>query len=353
MTTGLLVAQLGTPDAPTAQAVRPYLRQFLSDTRVIDYPRVIWQPVLRGIILRTRPRRSAQLYERIWLEEGSPLLVYSEAQVAGLQERLGPAYRVLLGMTYGNPSIASAMQTFEDEGIDRVVVLPMFPQYSSTTTAAIYDSVYRAAAGEPSPLRPQPKRTFPTLRFIAPWYDEAGYIAAMQRHLAAEIAALPEPPDKVVLSFHGIPTRYDRTGDPYREQCEDTAQRLASAMGWRDDDWMISFQSRFGPERWLEPATDDVLESLHAQGVQRPLVFSPGFVTDCLETLDELGNEGREQFEDGGGHGEQFHLAACLNAQHDFLDFLAQTVAANACGWVESADPARAGAARHASARLP
>ncbi|MCA9895352.1 MAG: ferrochelatase [Anaerolineae bacterium] len=327
------MAQLGTPDAPTAQALRPYLGQFLSDMRVIDYHPLLWQPILRGIILNTRPKKSAQLYQRIWLKDGSPLLVYSQEQAVGLQARLGDAYHVIVGMRYGNPSIAHAMQTFADEGIDRIVILPMFPQYSSTTTSSVYDAVYEAAAGQTNPFRHQRKRFTPTLRFVAPYYDHIGYIHAMRNHLQAEIAALQAPPDKVVISFHGIPKRYVETGDPYRDHCERTAHLLAEAMGWQSDDWVLTFQSQFGPEKWLEPATDAVLESLHAQGVERPMIFSPGFVTDCLETLDELGNEGREQFAEGGGKAEHFHFVPCLNAHPDFLAMLTDLVRENAVGW--------------------
>ncbi len=323
---GVLLAQLGTPDAPTPQAVRPYLKQFLSDRRVIDYNPLFWQPVLRGMILRTRPRRSAQLYQRIWLDGGSPLLIYSRKQVAGLQERLGGIYRVVLGMRYGNPSIASALHALEDFGIDRILVVPMFPQYSSTTTASVYDAVYQAAAA---------KRFVPTLRFVEPYFDRPEYIAAMQAHLCAQVAALSEPPDKFVITFHGIPNRYVQTGDPYRRQCERTAALLAAAMSWGDDEWTVCFQSQFGPEAWLHPYTEDVLRALHGQGVQRPLIFSPGFVTDCLETLDELGNEGREQFEEGGGRAEDFHFAPCLNDAPAWLDALAVLVSENALGWVK------------------
>ena len=338
MTIGVLLAQIGTPDAPTAKALRPYLRQFLSDRRVIDYPPILWQPLLRGIILRVRPRKSARLYARIWTDEGSPLLVHSKAQVDALQERLGPQYLVLLGMTYGNPSIQRAMSEFERNGIERVFVLPMFPQYSSTTTACIYDAVYKAAAGAMPYWNTRLKRTMPALHFIAPFYDHGGYIAALKRLLLREIAALPAPPDKFVITFHGIPDRYIQSGDPYREHCERTAELLADAMAWRDDQWTLSFQSRFGPEAWMQPYTEDVLEDLHRRGIRRPLVFAPGFVTDCLETLDELGNEGREQFADGGGSPDLFRLAPCLNANPHFMDALAEIVRGNALGWPSTDD---------------
>lgn len=332
---GVLIAQLGTPDAPTPQALRPYLQQFLSDRRVIDYAPWIWQPILRGIILNTRPRRSVRLYQRIWLDEGSPLLVYSQQQVAGLQARLGNQYRVLLGMRYGNPSIEKAMAQFESEGISRILTVPMFPQFSSTTTASIYDAVYEAAAGERSLLLGRQKRLMPTLRFVEPYFDHPGYINAMRDHLNAQLAKREDAPDKFVITFHSIPRRYVETGDPYRRQCERTAHLLAQAMGWRDDEWLICFQSRFGPESWLEPYTDATLEELSAHGVKRPFVFSPGFVTDCLETLDELGNEGRLQFEEGGGDGESFFLAPCLNSFPGWLDALAAFIQTNALGWVE------------------
>jgi ferrochelatase len=338
--TGVLVAQLGTPAEPTPQALRPYLAQFLSDRRVIDYHPLVWQPILQGIILWTRPRRSARLYRRIWLKEGSPLLVYSEKQAASLQKRLGDSYRVILGMTYGEPSIRDAIRTLEGEGIDRIIVLPMFPQYSSTTTASVYDSVYRAAAGRQGFFH-ENKRHIPSLRFISPYFDFPPYIKAMKAHLQETIQRLPVSPDKYVLTFHGIPHRYVQTGDPYRQQCERTAQLLADAMGWQDDEWTIGFQSRFGPEKWLEPYTEDVLTHLHQQGVERPLVFSPGFVTDCLETLDELGNEGREQFEEGGGRGEHYHLAACLNDHPQWIEVMAALVRQNAGGWTAEEESQR------------
>ena len=348
MTIGVLLAQIGTPDEPTPGALRPYLRQFLSDRRVIDYPPILWQPLLRGIILRVRPRKSARLHARIWTHEGLPLLVHSKAQVDALQERLGSQYRVLLGMTYGNPSIRRAMDKFEREGVDRVVVLPMFPQYSSTTTACIYDAAYRAAAGAMPYWNTRLKRTMPALQFIAPYYDHVGYIAALKQHLRREIESLPAPPDKFVITFHGIPDRYIQSGDPYREHCERTAELLAKAMGWQDDQWILSFQSRFGPEAWMQPYTEDEFEDLHRRGVRRPLVFAPGFVTDCLETLDELGNEGREQFADGGGNSDHFHLAPCLNANPDFMDALTEIVRINALGWPATVDrhPPSEGATR-------
>lgn len=338
---GVLIAQLGTPDAPTPQALRTYLRQFLSDMRVIDYSPLIWQPILRGIILNTRPRRSARLYERIWLPEGSPLLVYSNQQAAGIQARLGDEYRVIVGMRYGNPSIAAALAQLEREGIDRMLIVPMFPQFSCTTTASIYDAVYRAAAGSLNPLFHERKRFVPTLRFVEPFFDHPDYIAALRDHLVEHLSQLAEAPDKFVITFHGIPRRYIEMGDPYRSQCERAAHLLAEAMGWGDDDWVLSFQSRFGPEKWLEPYTDETLKGLAAQGVRRPFVFAPGFVTDCLETLDELGNEGRHQFAEGGGSPQHYVFAPCLNVFPRWLDMLAAVIQTNSFGWEQQVEYAR------------
>jgi ferrochelatase len=327
---GVLVAQLGTPDAPAAQAVRPYLRQFLSDGRVIDYPPLLWRPILYAFILTFRPRRSASLYRRIWTEAGSPLLVHSQAQVSGLQARLGDTYRVILGMRYGNPSIQSAVRQLEREGIDRILVFPMFPQYSSTTTASIYDAAYAAAAGRQGFLFNERKRRVPTLRFAAPYYDHPGYIEAMKQRVEQAVHQWGRPPDYYLFTFHGIPRRYVETGDPYPEQCRVTARLLAESLGLADDQWTVSFQSRLGPEPWLEPYTEQVLSQL---GAKRVLVFSPGFTADCLETLDELGREGLEQFDAGGGHREDFCLAPCLNDLPAWLDAMAAIVQQETLGW--------------------
>lgn len=326
---GVLVAQLGTPDAPTARAVRPYLKQFLSDRRVIDYPPVLWQLILRGIILNVRPAKSAALYQRIWLDEGPPLLVYSQRQVEGLRARLGDGFRVALGMTYGQPSIRHALHDLEAAGIDRVLVLPMYPQYSSTTTASVYDAVFRAAAGSPR----ERKRFVPALRCVPPYYDHPGYIAGLADQIRHATVVWSTPPDRYVFSFHGIPRRYVRTGDPYPEQCAVTARLLAKALGLDASQWVLSYQSRFGPERWLEPNTDNVLEGLHAAGAERVVAVCPGFTVDCLETLDEIGREGREHFVHGGGHAENFLLAPCLNDNPIWLDALADIVREQSQGW--------------------
>lgn len=330
---GVILAQIGTPSAPTATAVRPYLKRFLSDRRIVDYNPLFWQPLLRGVILRTRPRRSAKLYSEIWEKEGSPLLLHSLNQQSGLQSLLGPRYQVELSLAYSEPSMEQAMTKLEGTGVSRIIVVPLFPQYSSTTTASVYDQACFAALGRTSSTGPANKRFIPALRFIDAYYNEPGYIDAMKSHLQAQLEQLGADPDYYILTFHGIPKRFAETGDPYPEQCMETARLLAEAMHWDAAQWEVTYQSRFGPEEWLGPSTGDVLQGLAGRGIQRPLIFSPGLVTDCLETLHELAVEGREQFVGGGGLAEQFIALPCLNSNKDWLEFLADLVEKNALGW--------------------
>ncbi|WMT42582.1 ferrochelatase [Paenibacillus sp. D2_2] len=332
---GVILSQIGTPLEPTAQSVRPYLRKFLSDRRIIDYSPWLWQPLLRGIILRTRPRKSAKLYREIWQKEGSPLLIHSLAQQSGLQSRLGAEFQVELALAYSEPSMEQAMTSLESAGITRIIIVPLFPQYSSTTSASVYDQACFAALGRRSISGPVSKRYIPALRFMDAYYREPGYISAMQSHLYCYLESMNATPDYYVLSFHGIPKRYIDTGDPYPQQCMETAKLLAEAMGWDSDRYEVTFQSRFGPEEWVGPATDQVLGQLAERGIKKPLIFSPGLVTDCLETLHELAIEGREQFADGGGDAQQFNAAPCLNDHAQWLDFLSQQVQKNALGWTD------------------
>lgn len=335
---GVVLAQIGTPEAPAAEAVRPYLKQFLSDRRVIDYPSYLWKPLLHAVILRVRPKRSASLYEEIWAEKGSPLLLISESQKEGLQERLGEGYRVELGLAYSKPGIAEAVRQLEEAGIRRIVVLPMFPQYSSTTTAVMYDKACFAALGRTRASGPASKRFVPELRLIGSYHNRYGYIRAMRDLLAEEVERLADKPDKYVLTFHGIPERYVATGDPYPQECEETARLLASEMGWEKGEWVVAYQSRFGPEAWLGPSTADTLTRLAQEGIHRPFVFSPGLVTDCLETLHELGVEAREDFARRSGDSSGFTLCSCLNDRADWLDFLADLVRIHSLGWEEHDD---------------
>lgn len=327
---GVLVAQLGTPDAPTAEALRPYLRQFLSDRRVVDYNPLVWQTILHLIVLRRRPARSAALYRNIWTEQGSPLLVHSRAQVAGLQEQLGDGYKVVLGMRYGSPSIPSALAELKQAGIDRMLIFPMYPQFSSATTGSIYDAVNQAAMS-------QRTRNMPTLRFVPPYYDHPGYIHALK--VTVEEAVSLSKPNKYLFSFHGIPQRYVDEGDPYRLHSEITAQRLAEALNLSPDRWTISFQSQFGREAWLQPYTDDMLHDLGESAVRSLAVACPGFTADCLETLDEVGREGAHQFSEAGG--EDFKLVPCLNGHPVWLDAMADIVREESMGWVSNPSPRR------------
>lgn len=321
---GVLLGQVGTPDAPTPAAVKRYLAKFLSDRRVVDYPAWLWQPLLRGVILPLRARRSARLYQRIWTDEGSPLLVQSERQRLRLQQILGDGYRVVLGMAYAGPSFDRAFDDLIAAGINRIIVLPMFPQYSSATTASVYDAVFRAAAE-----RGRAARVFvPAISCVSPYYDDPCYIGALARRIRAAIEVTS--PDHVVLSFHGLPERYVASGDPYREHCDRTVEELARAMGWRPETYTVAFQSRFGPERWLGPATAEVLKALPGRGFRRPLVVAPGFTTDCLETLDELGHEGRAEFAAGGGDPSAYRLCPCLNDDDAFMQALARLVTVQA-----------------------
>lgn len=323
VTVGVLLGQVGTPDAPTRRAVARYLARFLSDRRVIDYPSWLWQPLLRGLILPLRSGRSARLYQRIWTPRGSPLLVESEKQRQRLQDRLGAGYRVVLGMAYAGPSFERAVDDLLAAGISEVIVVPMFPQYSSATTASVYDAAFAAATDRAGAAR----RLVPHLRCVPPYFEDPGYIGALVKSIKDAIAAGP-PPDHIVLSFHGLPERYVNGGDPYRQHCDRTVTALVAALRWQPSDYTVAFQSRFGPEKWLGPGTAAVLTGLSARGVRRPLVVTPGFTTDCLETLDELGNEGRAEFASGGGDASAYRLCPCLNDQPEWIDALSRLITA-------------------------
>ena len=322
MTIGVLLGQVGTPEAPTPRAVRRYLAKFLSDRRVVDYPAWLWQPLLRGVILPLRSRRSAKLYQRIWTPAGSPLLVESEKQRAALQAALGSDYRVVLGMAYAGPTFDAAIDTLLAAGASTVIVLPMFPQYSSATTASVYDAVFASATDRAGKAR----ILVPALTCVPPYFDHPGYISTLSARIRTATAA--NSPDHIVLTFHGLPERYVTSGDPYREHCDRTIEILAREMGWQPKDYTVAFQSRFGPEKWLGPSTAEILEGLHARGIRRPLVVAPGFTTDCLETLDELGNEGRDEFEKGGGEGANYFLCPCLNDHPSWIQTMVELVEA-------------------------
>jgi ferrochelatase len=323
---GVLLCNLGTPDAPTPTAVRRYLSEFLSDRRVVELPPLLWQPILHGVVLRTRPARSAAKYRSIWLAEGSPLLVHSHRQAAMLRGYLGERghqVNVRLAMRYGQPSITSQLDELKAHGCARVLVLPLYPQYSASTTASLIDAVGNWA---------RRTRHVPELRFVNQFHDDPGYVRSLaqqvQHHWQEE-----GRPDKLVMSFHGVPERTCALGDPYHTQCLETARLLANRMALKEGEWTVSFQSRFGNTRWIGPATQTTLRELGRAGTPRVDVMCPGFVSDCLETLEEIAIEGRAAFLSAGG--KKFHYIPCMNAHPTWLGALTEIAQNHLQGWSE------------------
>ena len=320
---GVLLVNLGTPDAPTPAAVRRYLAEFLSDPRVVEIPRLIWWPILHGIILNTRPRKSAHAYRQVWTEQGSPLAAITAAQAKALQHRLGDGVRVDWAMRYGSPSIASRIVAMKSAGCERIVLAPLYPQYCAATTATVVDAAGAAL---------QAMRWQPALRTMPAYHDDPAYIAALAQDIGAQLDHLDFLPEVLLLSFHGMPERTRVLGDPYFDQCHRTAQLLKTALARPDLRIETTFQSRFGRARWLEPATDVVLIAEARQGTRRIAVAAPGFAADCLETLEELAIRGREQFSEAGG--ERFAALTCLNAGDAGMAMLEMLVRRELVGWV-------------------
>ena len=322
--TAVLLVNLGTPDAPTAPALRRYLAEFLSDPRVVEIPKLVWWPILHGIILRTRPARSAAKYASVWMPEGSPLAVWTQRQTTALAAALADAGHQLIvrhAMRYGNPSLPDTLDALRSEGVTRVLVLPLYPQYAAATTASISDKVLQWATRA---------RRLPELRFIAEYHDDAAYVEALAGQLRAHWAEHGRA-DKLVLSFHGVPERSLHLGDPYHCQCHKTARLLAIALGLGKDEVLVTFQSRFGKAKWLEPYTEPTLQALAAAGTKRVDVMCPGFVADCLETLEEINQEAREAFLDAGG--EAFRYVPCLNDNPAWIAALAALAERHLQGW--------------------
>jgi len=319
-TLGVLLLNVGTPDAPTPDALHRYLDEFLSDPKVIDYPRWLWQPILQGIILRVRPQRSAALYARVWRPEGSPLLSISHtlaAQLAAsLQAEIGARVVVEIGMRYGSPSIQHALDKLHEAAVDQLVVLPLFPQYSDTTTGTSLGAFEGALPG----------RCDVPVSIIHDYHDHPAYIDALAVHIECHWAHHPQPA-RLLLSFHGIPARYLRKGDPYREQCERTAALLSARLGLKNNEWRLSFQSRFGPEPWLQPYTDKTLEAWGAEGIRSAHAVCPGFAIDCLETVDEIGHEGCRTFQEAGSGA--FDYIPALNDSPEQVALFTQLVLEN------------------------
>jgi ferrochelatase len=320
MSVGVLLINLGTPSAPEARAVRRYLAEFLSDRRVVEIPAIAWQPILRGIILRTRPRKSAEAYAKVWTNEGSPLRVVTERQTLALRERLGGAVTVEFAMRYGEPGIADAIARMTAAGCDRVLMAPLYPQYCAATTATANDAVFAALAA---------MRAQPSIRTLPPYFEDPLYIDALTTNLTRQLDALDFKPQRLLLSFHGMPERTRQLGDPYHDHCQQTVRLLRKAIAI---DVEIAFQSRFGRAKWLEPATDATLAAYPGEGVTRVALAAPGFSADCLETLEELGIRGSETFLGAGG--KQFALLDCLNDSPEGMTMLEQLVRRELAGWL-------------------
>lgn len=323
----ILLVNLGTPDAPDKASVRRYLAEFLADPRIVEQPRWLWWLVLNGIILRTRPARSARAYAKVWTAEGSPLQVETTALAARLQSSIacefGDAIVVRHAMRYGSPSIAETLVELARAGMQRLLVVPLFPQYSATTTASVFDAISKAL---------QRWRRVPELRFVNDYCRESAHIEALGRSVERHWQAHGRS-ERLLLSFHGIPERYVRNGDPYRGQCEMTTKLLRQRLGMSDAGLLLSYQSRLGREPWLQPYTDGILASLPEQGVRSVDVLCPGFAVDCLETLEEIGMEGRETFIQAGG--KTFNYIACLNDSEDQLEAMLALVKRHGAGWPE------------------
>jgi len=316
---GVLLVNLGTPDAPDKQSVKRYLKQFLSDKRVVEIPSIIWQPILCGVILNTRPAKSAEAYSLVWTEDGSPLAFYTRRQAERLAGRLD-GVMVDWAMRYGNPSIGDRLTGMKAAGCDRILIAPLYPQYSGATTASVHDAVFDAIAA---------MRWQPAIRLLPAYHDDPAYIEALATSLERDIAALDFEPDAIVASFHGMPQRTLEMGDPYHCHCQKTARLLSERMG---RELVVAFQSRFGRAKWLGPPTDEVLESLPGPGQKNIAIFAPGFSSDCLETCEELAIRGKEQFEAGGG--ENFAYLPCLNDSEPSLDMLEQLMRRELSGWI-------------------
>jgi protoporphyrin/coproporphyrin ferrochelatase len=319
---GVMLVNLGSPEAPTPAAVRTYLKEFLSDRRVVELPAILWQPILRGIILNTRPKKSAHAYAQVWTDQGSPLAAITARQAAALGAQLGDSILVDWAMRYGTPSIADRLAAMKAAGCERILIAPLYPQYSGATTATVFDAI-AAALGT--------MRWQPAIRTLPPYYDDPAYIEALRESVSAEIAALPFVPDAILASFHSMPQRTLELGDPYHCHCVKTARLLSEALG---HELLVSFQSKLGRAKWLEPATDATLAALPGKGVKRVAVIAPGFSADNLETLEEIAIRGRESFLAEGG--ADFAYLPCLNDSPLGMKMLGTLLSRELAGWISA-----------------
>ena len=318
-TVGVLLINLGTPDGPDTRSVRRYLAEFLSDPRVVELPKLAWQPILRGIVLTTRPKKSAHAYQQVWRDDGSPLAAITRAQSDALQGAFGPGVLVDWAMRYGNPAIGARVQAMKDAGCERILLAPLYPQYCAATTATANDKAFAHLAR---------MRWQPAVRTLPPYHDDPAYIAALAQSVETSLATLDFAPDALVTSFHGMPKRTLELGDPYHCHCQKTARLLGQALG---RGVTVAFQSRFGPAKWLGPATDDSLVALARAGKRKVAIVAPGFSADCLETLEELAIRGREAFLAAGG--TDFAYLPCLNAEAPGVAMLRTILGRELAGW--------------------
>lgn len=341
---GILLVSLGTPEAATTPALRNYLREFLSDPRVVEIPRVLWLPLLHGVILRTRPRESAKRYAAVWTPEGSPLKVHTMRQATMLRGYLGERTRerieVEWAMRYGAPTVEQGLNALKSRGCDRIVVVPLYPQYSASTTASVFDATAAALAR---------MRNVPAIRFIKHFHDHPGYIKALARSIG-DYWLRTGRPDRLVMSFHGVPRFTLDKGDPYHCECQVTARLLAEELGLSKERYLVTFQSRFGRAEWLKPYTAEVLAQLGRERTERVDVVCPGFVSDCLETLEEIALEAKGIFLEAGG--KSFHFIPCLNERDEWIHALADLAWDNLHGWMSAPDAAALAASRERAIAL-
>ena len=322
--TGILLTNLGTPDAPTAKAIKPYLKEFLSDTRVIEIPKFVWQIILRLIILNIRPRRSAKNYKKIWTNEGSPLLNISKKQVMKVEKYLSKEFNntvFALAMRYGNPSIEKALEQLREKKVRRLLIFPLYPQYCASTTASTFDKVTSIMQGW---------RWIPELRFINQYFEEELFLNALTNTIK-KAWDLKGKPQKTIFSYHGIPKSYLMKGDPYHCYCLKTTRLVKERLQLKDEEVMTTFQSRFGSQEWLQPYTDEILKKLPTEGIKNIHILSPGFSADCLETLEEIDEENKNYFLNSGG--KEYHYINCLNDNEDHIKMIAEIIKKHTQGW--------------------
>ena len=316
---GVLLINLGTPDSPEAPAVRRYLAEFLSDRRVVEIPPIAWKPILHGIVLRTRPAKSAHAYKQVWTDEGSPLAAITARQADRIRQRWGEGVQVEWAMRYGNPGIRPAIERMKEAGVNRILIAPLYPQYCAATTATANDAAFSTLAA---------MRWQPAIRTLPPYYDDPAHIEALAVSLVRQLEALDFEPERLLLSFHGMPEQTLKKGDPYHCHCRKTARLLAERLTIPTD---VAFQSRFGRAKWLEPATDHVLASYPQGGVRKVAIAAPGFSADCIETIEELGIRGRETFLAAGG--THFARLDCLNDSEEGISMLDTILRRELAGW--------------------